>query len=43
MQEQMHRHTEPYKEPENYSKQNSTSSKNPGSGGDYIDFEEIKD
>ena len=43
MQEQMKGRTEPYKEQEKYSQQNTGNNKSSGSGGDYIDFEEIKD
>ena len=37
----MNQHTEPYQPQENYPKQNQNINK--GDGGDYIDFEEIKD
>jgi hypothetical protein len=42
MQERMNGHTEQYGQTGNYSKQNQ-SSNDKGSGGDYIEFEEIKD
>lgn len=42
MREQMNRHTEQYRQPENYSKQEGNSANKSGVG-EYIDFEEIKD
>lgn len=42
MREQMNRHTEQYRQPENHSNQESNSA-NKGGVGEYIDFEEIKD